>query len=85
MIGTKAKALSLLLKGIVVLSAAVGVILSAIAGAQVFMGGNRVFMYFTIQSNIAIALVCAAGAGMLLAVGYGYLRILDFLKKRRNG
>lgn len=66
MIGTKAKALSLLLKGIVVLSAAVGVILSAIAGAQVFMGGNRVFMYFTIQSNIAIALVCAAGAGMLL-------------------
>ena len=66
MIGTKAKALSLLLKGIVVLSAAVGVILSAIAGAQVFMGGNRVFMYFTIQSNIAIALVSAVGAGMLL-------------------
>ena len=66
MIGTKAKVLSLFLKCVVVVSAAVGVILSAIAGAHAFMGGSRVFMYFTIQSNIAIALVCAVGAVLLL-------------------
>ena len=66
MIGTKAKVFSLLLKSMVIVSAAVGVILSAIAGAQAFMSGSRVFMYFTVQSNIAIALVCAAGAVPLL-------------------
>ena len=66
MIGTKAKVLSLFLKCVVIVSAAVGVILSAIAGAQAFMGGSRVFMYFTVQSNIAIALVCAVGAMLLL-------------------
>ena len=66
MIGVKAKAISLFLKCAVIISAAVGVILSAIAGAQSFMGGGRVFMYFTIQSNIAIALVCAVGAALLL-------------------
>ena len=66
MIGTKAKVLSLFLKCVVVVSAAVGVILSAIAGTHAFMGGSRVFMYFTIQSNIAIALVCAVGAVLLL-------------------
>ncbi len=69
MIGTKAKALSLLLKCAVIACAAVGVALSAISGAQAFMGGGRVFMYFTIQSNIAIALVCAAGAALLLRGG----------------
>lgn len=29
------------------------------------MGGNRVFMFFTIQSNIAIALICAIGLVLL--------------------
>ncbi len=66
MIGTKAKILSVFLKCAVIISSAVGVILSAIAGAQSFMGGGRVFMYFTVQSNIAIALVCAVGAVLLL-------------------
>ncbi|MBQ8136669.1 MAG: Pr6Pr family membrane protein [Clostridia bacterium] len=66
MIGTKSRVVSLCLKGIVIFSAAVGVILSAISGAQAFMGGGRVFMYFTIQSNIVIALVCAIGAILLL-------------------
>ena len=66
MISSKAKAFSLFLKCAVVLSAVTGVLLSAAAGAQTFMGGSRVLMYFTIQSNIAIALVCAAGAVMLL-------------------
>ena len=62
------KVVSGMLKGIVVVSAAVGVILSALAGANTFMGGRRVFMYFTIQSNIAIGLICLIG-GLLAAAG----------------
>ena len=54
------KAVSCILKLIVILSAAVGIIMSANAGRNFFMGGSRVFMYFTIQSNILIALICAA-------------------------
>ncbi len=53
------KSLSYLLKIIVFLSAIIGTILSAYAGRHSFMGGSRVFMYFTIQSNIAIAIICA--------------------------
>ena len=30
------------------------------------MGGSRVFMFFTIQSNIAVAILCAAGAVLLM-------------------
>ena len=67
MIRSKAMVFSLLLKCVVIVSAAVGTVLSAISGAQAFMGGGRVFMYFTIQSNIAIALVCAIGAVLLLS------------------
>ena len=62
------KTVSCFLKGIVVVSAFVGVILSALASANTFMGGRRVFMYFTIQSNIAIAVICLIG-GLLLAAG----------------
>ena len=62
----KRKMISCLLKLIVIVSAAAGTMMSAAAGRSSFMGGNRVFMYFTIQSNIAIALLCAAG-GCLLA------------------
>ena len=65
-ISTKTKAASLGLKGIVFLSAVVGTLISALAGVGSFMGGRRVFMYFTIQSNIAIAVVCAVGAVLLL-------------------
>lgn len=54
------------LKFIVVLSAAAGTIMSASAGRNSFMGGSRIFMYFTIQSNIAIALICLIGAIFLL-------------------
>ncbi|MBP5631809.1 MAG: GNAT family N-acetyltransferase [Clostridia bacterium] len=57
---------SLILKIIVVISAVVGTVLSAIAGSRSFMGGGTVFMYFTIQSNIAIAVICAVGAVLLL-------------------
>ena len=51
-IPTKTKVLSLILKGIVVLSAAVGALLSAYASRSTFMGGSRVFVYFTIQSTL---------------------------------
>lgn len=59
------KRLSVALKLIVFISAAVGTFLSAFAGRNTFMGGNRVFMYFTIQSNIAIAIICAVGCFLL--------------------
>ena len=66
MISKKRKTISYILKLIVILSAVVGTILSSRAGSDSFMGGNRVFMFFTIQSNIAVAAVCAAGAFLLM-------------------
>ncbi|MCR4791771.1 MAG: Pr6Pr family membrane protein [Lachnospiraceae bacterium] len=60
------KYIGIILKAIVIISAATGTILSAYAGEKAFMGGSRVFMYFTIQSNIAIALICAAGLYLML-------------------
>ena len=57
---------SLILKCVVVLAAVLGTVMSALAGSRSFMGGRVVFMYFTIQSNIAIAAVCAVGAVLLL-------------------
>ena len=60
------KRISFVLKLIVILSAAVGTVISACAGRSSFMGGSRVFMFFTIQSNIAIAILCAAGAFLLM-------------------
>ena len=66
MISTKRKLLSLILKVVIVVSAAVGVYLSATDSFFAFMSGSKVFMYFTIQSNIAIAIVCAVGAVLLL-------------------
>ncbi len=57
----KQKAVSCVLKIVVIFSAILGTFLSAYAGRHSFMGGSRVFMYFTIQSNIAIAIICAAG------------------------
>ena len=49
-----------------IVSAVTGVWLSAAAGRQSFMGGSRVFMYFTIQSNIAIALICTIGGILMI-------------------
>ena len=65
-IPAKRRAVSLILKCIVIISAVIGIVLSARAGSHTFMGGKVVFMYFTIQSNIAVALVCAVGAVLLL-------------------
>lgn len=59
------KRISLILKVIVIVSALLGTFLSVYAGMRSFMGGSRVFMYFTIQSNIAMAIISA--------IGYNYL------------
>ncbi len=56
---------SYLLKLLVIVSALLGTYLSAEAGRKSFMGGSRVFMYFTIQSNIALAIICAIGFVLL--------------------
>ena len=60
------KKLSIVLKTIVILSACIGTFLSAYAGSSSFMGGSRVFMYFTIQSNLFIAAIAAVGLFMLI-------------------
>ncbi len=67
-IPTKSKTVSIILKVIVILSATVGVFISAYASKETFMGGGRVFMYFTIQSNIAVALLAVIGM-LFLAKG----------------
>ena len=65
-LSVKGRWLSYMLKCIVVVSAFTGIILSAGAGKGSFMGSTKVFMYFTIQSNIAIALICAIGFALLV-------------------
>lgn len=55
------KFISFVLKMVVALSATIGTLLSYLAGRDSFMGGRTVFMYFTIQSNIAIAIICIIG------------------------
>ncbi|MBQ9046756.1 MAG: Pr6Pr family membrane protein [Solobacterium sp.] len=64
-LSTTGRKASYLLKLVVIVSALIGVLLSAMAGRTAFMGGRRVFMFFTIQSNIAIALICLAGLIMM--------------------
>lgn len=66
-IPSKTRTVSLLLKLTVLLSATLGVLLSAHAAKSTFMGGGRVFMFFTIQSNIAVALIALIGAILLLS------------------
>ncbi|MBQ7603671.1 MAG: Pr6Pr family membrane protein [Clostridia bacterium] len=56
------KTASLIFKIVVVLSAAVGTLMSFYAGREAFMGGGKIFLYFTIQSNIFIAAISAVGA-----------------------
>lgn len=59
--------LSLLFKLIVIVSAVTGTIMSAAGDRNAFMGNSTVFMYFTIQSNIAVALLSLAGAVWMLS------------------
>ena len=65
-LSTARKMVSLALKFTVITCAAAGTLMSAGSGRNVFMGGSRVFMYFTIQSNLLIALICLIGAVLLL-------------------
>ena len=60
------KIVSVLLKLTVVLAAAIGIAMSAYSARDTFMGGSRVFMYFTVQSNIAVALLSLVGGVFLL-------------------
>lgn len=60
------KFISIILKITVILSAVIGTFLSYYAGRNSFMGGSTVFMFFTIQSNIAVALISAAGLCFLI-------------------
>lgn len=60
------KRISYVLKTIVIVSALLGTFFSAYAGRSSFMGGTRVFMYFTIQSNIAIAAIVAIGVWQMV-------------------
>ena len=64
-LSVRQKRISSFLKMIVIASALVGTVLSGYAGRRFFMGGSRVFMYFTIQSNIVIAAICAIGLFLL--------------------
>jgi len=54
-----------MLKCVVFFAAIIGTVLSYLAGRNSFMGGGHVFMYFTIQSNIAIAIISAIGVILL--------------------
>ncbi|MBQ0066550.1 MAG: Pr6Pr family membrane protein [Firmicutes bacterium] len=55
------KFISYILKFLVVVCAIIGIFLSWYGGKDSFMGGTHVFMYFTIQSNIVIALISLIG------------------------
>ena len=59
--------ISIASKSIVFLSATVGTILSVTAAKGAFMRGSQIFMYFTIQSNIAIALILLIGLFFMLS------------------
>ncbi|MBQ9332779.1 MAG: Pr6Pr family membrane protein [Lachnospiraceae bacterium] len=59
------KRISYILKLTVIVCAVAGTLISAFAGRSTFMGGKTVFMYFTIQSNILIAAICAWGLFLL--------------------
>lgn len=61
----KTRTLSLILKAVIILSAIAGTVLSVLSAGE-FMSGRSVFMYFTIQSNIALALVSLIGAVILI-------------------
>lgn len=62
----KQKIISLVLKALVIVSVIVGVFQSWYAGRNAFMGGSSVFMYFTIQSNIAVGIIALIGLVLLL-------------------
>lgn len=60
------KKLSCVLKVIVILSAFIGTGISAYGDRNVFFCGLNIFMYFTNQSNIVIAVICAVGLYLIV-------------------
>ncbi|MBQ7470132.1 MAG: Pr6Pr family membrane protein [Pseudobutyrivibrio sp.] len=62
------KKISYLLKIIVFVSAVVGTILSYLGSQDSFMGGSRVFMFFTTQSNIVMAIISLIGLCYMIRV-----------------
>ena len=78
-LSSREKTISCILKIIVILSAVLGTVLSALGGRNSFMGGKVVFMYFTIQSNIAVALICAIGLYFMLS-GKPYYKAWQVIK-----
>lgn len=54
------QSLKIIIQAAVIVFAAAGTVLSYLGGRNAFMGGSAVFMYFTIQSNILIAVISAA-------------------------
>ena len=55
-------AVTMILKVVIFCSALIGTALTAIANEKMFMNGSAAFMYFTIQSNILVALISLVGA-----------------------
>ena len=67
MLSRSQKVISIVMKCAIAVSVAAGILLCFNGVAQGgFMAGKSLFLYFTIQSNIAIALVCLAGIPALL-------------------
>ncbi|MBR4346874.1 MAG: Pr6Pr family membrane protein [Oscillospiraceae bacterium] len=64
---TGQRIVSYILKTVVIVSAAVGTFLCVYSGRNSFMGGLNSFMYFTIQSNIAAAVICAIGLYLMIS------------------
>ena len=60
------KIISIILKCIVVVAMTTGVIISVNESSNAFMGGDTVFMYYTIQSNILIGIICLIGAILII-------------------
>lgn len=77
----KPKIISIILKCVVILAASIGTYLSAVTGLGGFMSGSTVFMYFTIQSNIAVALISVVGLILFLSnkkIGNAFY-VIDFI------
>jgi hypothetical protein len=52
------KVISFILKVIIIIASFLGVIISMNAKTDAFMGGMSALLYFTIQSNIWIGIIC---------------------------
>ena len=67
------KVLSITLKIIIVISSIMGIILSSILKENDYMGGVTALLYFTLQSNMWICLVC---------LFYLIIELIGFINKK---